>query len=160
MVCSLAAAQTQLTDNTVRLDDGQGAGAARLSDIQWLTGYWIGEGLGGIVDEMWSPARRGSMVGTFRMWKDGELAFSEYFHLAEDSGSVRLRLKHFDSDFHGWEEKDKFVEFPLVKVDGKTAWFDGLTYRLNADGTLSVFVAMKRQDGSFREVSFLLKKSE
>ena len=68
------------------------------------------------------------MVGTFRMVKDGKLVFSEFFTLSKQAGKIAIRLKHFGGEFKGWEEKDKFVEFPLIKVEGKTAWFGGLTY--------------------------------
>lgn len=94
------------------------------------------------------------MVGTFRMVKDDSLTFSEFFYLIQTEQGTVLRVKHFNPDFTGWEEKDKSVDFPLIKVEGKTAWFHGLTYATQPDGSLRVFVAMKSKDDSFREAQF------
>jgi hypothetical protein len=51
----------------------------------------------------------------------------------------------------GWEEKDKHVTFPLVKVEPNAVYFSGLTYRKNSDGSLTVFLAMKRPTGTTEE---------
>ena len=64
---------------------------------------------------------------------------------------MHLKLKHFDQHLVGWESKDKSVNFPLLKVGKNTAWFGGLTYQLQDDGSLKAWVAMKKKDGTFRE---------
>lgn len=38
--------------------------------------------------------------------------FSEYMQIAPDGDSLIVRLKHFNADLTGWEEKDKTVNFP------------------------------------------------
>ena len=38
------------------------------------------------------------------------------------------------------EEKDEYVEFPLVAIEDRAAYFDGLSYRLEDDGQLTVGV--------------------
>lgn len=123
-----------------------------------MEGYWKGEGLGGMCDEMWTPAASGSMLGTFRLMKDDKLQFSEFFMLVEEDGSLVLKLKHFDPQLNGWEAKDKFVRFPLIKVEGQTAFFSGLTYQLDEDDVLRVFVAIKQKDGSQKEGKFTYRK--
>ena len=156
----LLCGQSRSTPNTLRLDKDSVSQPAKISDVNWLTGHWRGQGLGGDADEMWSAPSAGTMVGTFRLIQNDKLAFSEYFVIMEENGSLVLRLKHFDPLFNGWEKKDKFVEFKLIRVDGKTAFFDGLTYRLDADGKLHAVVAMKKQDGTFNEGKFVYEKRE
>ena len=150
--------QTMQTENTMRLDAGSKSAPATLQDVSWLVGHWRGEGLGGQVEETWAPAFAGSMAGTFRLAKDGKLDFSEFFMMMEHEGSLVLKLKHFDREMHGWEEKDNYVTFPLVKVEGRTAWFSGLTYRLDESGTLHSIVAMKGKDDTFSEGVFKFRR--
>lgn len=153
-----ALAQSKLTENTKRLDPGSEPVNAKIEDIAWLKGLWRGKGLDGKVEEMWSPPMAGGLVGTFRLVKDDKLVFSEFFVLEQAGESLTLKLKHFDAKFHGWESRTKFVEFKLIKVEGQTAWFNGLTYRLNDDGSLHAFVAIKQRDGSMREGVFKYKR--
>jgi len=67
-------------------------------------------------------------------------------------------VKHFDRDLKGWEPKDKFAEFALVKLDDKAAIFDGLTYLIDDQGNLRAYVAMKQKDGTFKEGSFVFHR--
>jgi hypothetical protein len=47
------------------------------------------------------------MVGPYRGLKtDGSPVFNELLLLREEKGSLMVRLKHFDPDLIGWEEKD------------------------------------------------------
>jgi len=151
--------QSKLTEHTVRLDDGN-SGKGKLAQLSWLEGYWIGEGLGGTADENWSPAVNGSMTGTFRLWENEKLKFSEFFTLDEVEGTLSLKLKHYDANFYGWEAKDRFVEFKLVKIEGKTAWFDGLTYHVDDLGTLHAYVAITKKDKSVYEGEFTFRRKK
>jgi hypothetical protein len=42
--------------------------------------------------------------------------FHQSLIIEEHEGSLRMRLKHFHSDFRGWEEKDQTVDFALVSA--------------------------------------------
>ena len=139
------------TENTLQLDNDGESPKASIQSLQWLHGEWFGEGLGGTCEEIWSSARAGSMVGTFRLIKDGKQLFSEYMEIVEQEGTILLRLKHFGSDFVGWEEKDQHVTFKLVKVTGDTHYFDGLTYRRLDENTMEVFVVISSDNGSREE---------
>ena len=61
-------------------------------------------------------------------------------------GSLVLDLKHFDPDLAGWEDRAETTTFRLVRVDGATAFFDGLTYHLVDPDTLQVWVALREGD--------------
>lgn len=151
------AAQTKITENTLRLDADQQAPAARVEQLAWLTGVWRGEGLGGEVEEVWATPSAGVMIGGFQLNREGAPAFYEFLTIAEDEGSLVLRLKHFDPPLSSWEEKEDFVAFPLVAIEERAAFFRGLTYRLE-DDRLHIFLAMRQGDES-REVPFVLTRA-
>ncbi len=152
-------AQTMLTENTLKLDENSPAAVAHADSFRWLVGYWVGSGLGGSCEESWLPAMGrsemgASMIGTFRLLKDDQLVFTEFFQLSREESGWTLRLKHFDPKLRGWEAKDEFSEFRLIRAEPNAVYFDGLTYRLTEQGQLHVFVAMRQKDSSFREAKF------
>lgn len=130
------------TANTIQLEPDASSPPATLESVSWLRGEWVGEGLGGLCEEVWSSARGGSMLGTFRVIKENKLVFSEFMEFAKVDRSILLRLKHFSNDFKGWEEKEKYIEFKLVKIDGDNIFFDGLTYRKTGENTMVVYVVI------------------
>ena len=112
-LAALAAAQTA---NTVPAPADKPGPPAALKDVAWLTGDWVGTGLGGVSEETWSVPAAGAMIGTYRLVVDGKASFYEFMNLIEDDGSLLLRLKHFNADMTGWEDKDKFVSFRLARL--------------------------------------------
>lgn len=102
------------TAQVKQLSPDQSPGKGTIADFDWLVGYWIGTGLGGDCEEVWTPAVDGHMIGTFRFWEKGKLVFSEFMNLVEDGESVTMKLKHFGSDLLGWEEKEEWTTFELI----------------------------------------------
>jgi len=92
------------------------APAAKIEEMAWLAGHWVGEGLGGISEESWSPPRAGSMMGMYRLIKDGEVNFYEFLTIVEKDNSLVLQLKHFTKAFTGWEEKDEHLSWNLKRI--------------------------------------------
>lgn len=150
-------AQVSNSANTLRLGESATSPAAAIEELSWLAGYWTGEGLGGTCEEMWSPPVGDRMLGIFSLRKQGELVFSEAMALVEEAGSVALKVKHFTREFVGWEEKEDFVTFPLVRLGENEAYFSGLTFRRNGDN-LSIFLVLSSQ-GERTEQEFRLKRS-
>jgi hypothetical protein len=111
-----------------------------LDDLAWLVGRWQGEGFGGVIEETWFPAEAGSMMGTFRLAHDGEVAFYEFMTITIEDGSPLLRLKHFNADMTGWETKDEVITFVTRYVKPDEVGFDGLTYRLTSKDSLTIVV--------------------
>lgn len=112
------------------LGDGVSPPAA-IDELAWLVGHWEGTGLGGRSEEIVAPPQDGQMMGMFRQSKaDGSLMFYEFYLLVEAENSLELRIKHFNPDFSGWEEKDDYVAFPLVAVEEQAVYFDGLTFKM------------------------------
>lgn len=123
--------------------------ASKLDDLSWLVGAWLGEGLGGTVEEVWAPARDGAMVGTFRLIRDGKTSFYEIMLLAELDGGVELRIKHFHPDLTGWEEKDDFITFRLESTEPGIARFSGLVFR-QVEGGMEIDLDLRQRDGKVR----------
>ncbi|MCH9648933.1 MAG: hypothetical protein K0U98_11895 [Deltaproteobacteria bacterium] len=145
--------------HTLRLADGAASPAAKIGDVAWLTGYWRGPGLGGECEEIWSHPLDGRMFGTFVLAQEGKVAFSEAMVLVEEEESLVLKVKHFDPNFIGWEEKDGFVRFPLVHLEENVAYFSGLTLRRSGDSlTIHLVIHQKGKRGEvefhFERVSF------
>ncbi len=130
-----------------RLAPGAASPPATIDQLDWLVGYWVGEGLGGVSRENIAPPVEGQIMGAFSQQKpDGSIFFYEFYLFMEVGDTVTLRIKHFSPDFVGWEDKEEFVEFPLVAIEGTTAYFDGLTWSVSADGKLRSAVNLEDQD--------------
>lgn len=138
------------------LGAGAKSPAATIGDVAFLSGDWIGAGLGACAEEIIAPAAGGQIMGMFRQMKpEGGLRFYEFYTIAEKDGSLLFRIKHFDPDMTGWEEKEKTTDFPLVGIEGKTAYFDGLTYART--GETSLLVAVNLGEGV---AQFTYRKAE
>lgn len=149
-----APAQEKLTENTFTAGAGATPPLATINDMAWFSGHWIGEALGGISEEIWSPPDSGSMMGMYRLIKDGKPVFYELLTLVEENGSLMLRLKHFNANLTGWEEKDKTQDFPLVAMDGKVMHFEGMSFHPNGEDAATVYLAIGQKDGTHREEVF------
>ena len=132
---------------------------ATVAQLDWLAGIWTGEGIGGAqATEVYSPPGAGSVGGHF-VQEDGKggVEFFEIMQIAEVGGSLVYRLKHFTDELAGWEEKDKYISFPLVALGENTVWFDGLTLRREGD-TLVSAVLVAQRDGTTREYVFRYRR--
>ena len=154
---SAAIAQSSRTENTLRLDDQALRVEGSLNSLSWMAGSWVGTGLGGEVEESWSLPSAGSMTGTFKLIQEGQPVFYEFFVIVEEEGSLALKLKHFHPDLKGWEEKDDFVTFRLVKMEDRAVYFSGLTYRAVGDDRMEIFLAL-RQGEQLNEMTFELER--
>lgn len=151
-------AQVKNTDNTLKLGEGASGEKATIADVAFLSGGWTGTGLGGSSEETWSRPEGGVMVGTYRLIKDGKPVFYEMMWLLETGGTLTLRLKHFNADLTGWEEKDKTVDFKFIKKDGRRLYFSGLTFEQASKDELNIYLALRQRDGSLKEEAFRMKR--
>src|SRR5262245_38795369 len=110
-----ASAADKLTENTLRLSAGEKSAPAKITDMAWYAGRWTGTGFGGENEETWMPPNGGMMLGMYRLVQNGRPSFFELLEIYEVDNTIALRLKHFNPDLTGWEEKDKFVSMPFVK---------------------------------------------
>jgi hypothetical protein len=132
---------------------------ASLTSAAWLEGAWLGDGLGGVSEEVWSGPRGGVMMGMYRMLKDGKPVFYEFMQIVEADGTIALRLKHFSPDFSAWEDKSAFVTFRLVAVERDALHFDGLSFIKDGRDGLRIYLVLKdSKTGAVREEAFHLKR--
>jgi hypothetical protein len=156
LVCSAASVQAQekMTEHTLKLGPGAKSPQATMSDVAWLAGHWVGPALGGEAEEIWSPPKTGSMMGMYRLVRDGKVVFYELLTLVQEGGSLVLRLKHFNPDLTGWEDKQKTVDFRLVGLGAGIVQFEGMSFHREGDAKLTVYLAIERKDGALHEEAF------
>jgi hypothetical protein len=150
-------AQREQAPHTLNLDEKAASPPASVADLKWLTGHWTGPAFGGVCDEIWSQPSRDSMVGMFRLVKNGKTMFYELITIVEENKTLVMKLKHFNSDMTGWEEKNVSVRFPLVKLSPQEVFFEGLTYQKKMDGSLQIFLSEKQKSGKVEEEEFRLQ---
>jgi len=143
--------------HTRQLAEGEKPPPASIADVSWIQGHWRGEAFGGITEEIWSPPLGGSMMCAFKLVVDNQVKFYELVTILEEKGSLILRLKHFHANLQGWEEKDETVDFRLVKIAGKTAYFEGFTFELISEDEMDIYV-MIGSDGKTEETKFAYQK--
>jgi hypothetical protein len=133
--------------------------AARIADLAWLAGIWEGEGLTGPAREVYLEPMGGQMAGHFTQTRGGGIGFYEIVTIVEKAGSLEYRLRHFNADLTGWEEKDKVHAFPLVAVEKDAWYFDGLTVRRDGKDGMIGAVLIQNRDGSRGEKLFRYRRA-
>ncbi len=149
-----ARAQSPHTEHTLKRDSAAVSPPATIADVAWLAGGWRGTGLGGDAAETWMEPSGAAMAGVFRAVRDGQVVFYEMMAMVEHEGSIELRLKHFNADMTGWEDKDEMVTFRLIRIDPDAIYFGSLTFRRHGHDGLQVFVAVRQRDGLLEELAF------
>lgn len=131
-----------------------------LDDLAWLVGSWHGEGLGGQIEEHWTRASGGTMMGTFRLVSEGQLRVIEYVMITQEEDRIAYRFKHFNADYTTWEGEQP-LDFDLISVSAREAVFHSrvadqnsprrITYRLTEEGGLAAVVAGSDEEGRLSE---------
>ena len=144
-------------ENILHFDPVAGSPEADLGSVAWIAGHWRAEALGGVTEEIWSPPLGGSMMASFKLVVDDQVKFYELETILEEGDTLILKLKHFSSNLHGWEEKDETVDFKLVKVTDDKVYFDGMTFENVSDEEMNVYVLIG-SDGAEQETKFNYRK--
>lgn len=122
--------------------------ATTIDDFAFLTGTWTGNGMGGKSEEVWMPPSAGRMFGIFTQSSTDGLIFTEFMEITKVDGDFILRLKHFNPDFTGWEEKGDYLTFRLDSVSENKAAFGSLRYELIENTNLKIHLDMKQTAGN------------
>jgi hypothetical protein len=93
--------------------------AARASELSWLEGRWSGTHGDDSIEEHWSAPVAGTMMGMFRLIREGKVVFFELITIEEEMNGAVMRVKHFSPGLKGWEEKDEAVTLDLVGNDNR-----------------------------------------
>lgn len=158
---ALAFAGPLAAQETRMAEAGQASPPATIAAAEWLTGTWSGTGIGGAkAHESWLAPSGGTMVGVFvQETAEGGIMFSEHMYLMEQDGSLVVKLKHFNPDLTGWEEKDGMVTFRLIAAEPCALHFNALTYRCDGEGKMVVAVRMKSDAPEPQELVFRFRRA-
>lgn len=129
-----------------------------IDDASWLVGRWVGEGLGGQVEETWSPAHGGQMVGHFMLARAGKPVFYELMLMDLLPTGLRLRVKHFNPDFTAWEDKAGWHSFEPVSASPQSLRFRGLWLR-REDEELLITISLREKDGVAKQHLLRLRRA-
>jgi len=132
---------------------------ATIDQVSWVAGHWKGEAFGGQTEEIWSQPTAGSMMGSFKLSQGDEVIFYELCIFREVDSTVLFQLKHFNSDLTGWEEQNKTIDFPLVKMTKDAAYFDGITFERISEDEIHVYVVIEENE-EVEEVQFIYHRVE
>ena len=155
---SLTGFSQQPAPKTLQLSENATSPKASLAEVEWIQGHWKGEAFGGITEEIWSPPLGDSMMFVFRLINDNKVQFYEVGGIRQVDETLLMQLKHFHGDFKGWEEKDKTIDFKLVKIEDNKVYFEGLTFEKISDNEMNVYVVIDEKEGKIQEVKFNYKK--
>ena len=109
---------------------------------------------GGISEEVWASPVDGAMMGMYRHIKDGKVNFYEFMNIVEKEGKIEMRIKHFNNDLTGWEEKDKYMTFPFIKADENYFEFDGLIFQKLSEKDMQITLVIVDKEGNTRTEVF------
>jgi hypothetical protein len=119
-----------------------GAGEVGIEVAAWLAGRWVGEGLGGEMEESWSPPAGGQMVGHFRLVQDGAPVFYEFLLLDVADGGLRMRLKHFNPDYSAWETVEEWTTFTPVSAGAEELVFSALRIQRKGPDAMTMLLRL------------------
>lgn len=131
-----------------------------LEQLSWLEGRWRGEAFGGICEEVWGPVFGETRIGTFRLVTEGRVDFYEFFFFGRVDGVWTKRLRHFNPDMTGWEDKDEWADFQPLECGEDRVVFEGLRYEKIAEDTVRVVLAMGSDDGTTHDVELIYVRAD
>ena len=103
--------------------DSQQVHEKELKPLSFLSGKWVSETPEEVQEEFWSPVSGESLVGTFRVIQHGQPVFYEFWVVEVDDHRPMLKLKHFNANLVGWEEKNASIRMPLITTAENDATF-------------------------------------
>ncbi len=119
-----------------------------LDAFSWIAGRWQGQLAWGMIEEIWSPASNGVMMGMFRMESKGKASLYEFMTLEQTPAGVSLKIRHFNGAFTAREEKDKPVDFALTGIAGPESTF------FVDEGSAKVTLVYRKLGADSMEVDF------
>lgn len=134
-----------------RAEDAPPRPKAAIADAAWLSGRWVGEGMGGTFQQAMSDPAQGRILGYFTLVQGEKVIFHQLILLVEHEGSLTLKVKHFTPDFVGWEDKEKALEFPLISASPDTLAFRAMIFRRTGPDTMTLTIRMTSRDGTGRD---------
>ena len=95
-----------------------------LADFAWLAGQWQGQWGPRSVEQEWTPAKAGMMVGVYRVIESDRTLVVEILALSESAGGIEYRIRHFTPGLAPWEKSGSSTLLNLVTMDAKRVVFE------------------------------------
>jgi uncharacterized protein DUF6265 len=139
----------------------EAAKPVKFEKLRWMTGAWRCDDPKEPLEEHWTEARNGVMVGMARIGDDPERATYEIIVIEDRAPEPLMSIRHFGK---GLSVKDKrVVNFKLTKSEDKEAVFEDpfndfpskIIYRLAGENKL--LVRLENKDNS-RSMEFPMQR--
>ena len=100
---------------------------ATVQQLDWIAGAWGGTLGDRTIEQHWSAPAGNSIVAMYRSIRNNQVTLYELLAIEQEGDAVVLRIKHFapGPGLVGREAKDESVNHTLVRLDGRTAVFQG-----------------------------------
>ncbi len=137
-----------------------------LSSLAFLTGDWVSDREGFVIEEHWTDARAGVALASARGVQDDGVRFLRFAVAQETADGVTLRFNRFNGDFTTWETNGPSV-MRLAEARENVAVFEAtdpdsdvqrIVYSVNAAGAIEVKAYRVDQDGPYL-VEFTLTRA-
>lgn len=144
----LTTVATCLAVGTLHAQPSPGPLRADIAQLEWLEGTWIGGAEGTTIEERWTPAAAGAMLGVSRTIAKGRMAAFEFLRIVSRDGTLIYIAQP------GGRPP---TEFRLTALTPESATFENpahdfpklIRYSLRSDGTLEARVGDHTRSQSF-----------
>ena len=131
-----------------RAAQSTGAVPADIAQLEWLEGTWIGGGQSTTIEERWTPAAGGAMLGISRTIAKGRMAAFEFLRIVSRDGTLIYIAQP------GGRPP---TEFRLTALTPESVTFENpahdfpklIRYNLKSDGTLEARVGDHARSQSY-----------
>lgn len=140
-ILAMIALASTLTYQVCRAEPDKKSDDLKIDKLAWMAGKWEGTLFGGPIQEHWTRAETGAMVGMCAMGADPTKAVYEFLMIEEKDGVPIMFIRHFGQHSAGREERA--LEFRMTKAeknrvvfesDDKKTTFSKVTYSLSKEG--------------------------
>src|SRR5688500_1297141 len=114
---------------------------ARIDQLAWLGGNWLGTTDTAVFEERWMPPAGGTMLATARTLRSGVMRDFEFLCIVERGGGLVYQAMP--------SGRQPATDFVMTKIEGNSVTFENqqnsfpkmIRYTLNADGTLEAVIS-------------------
>lgn len=141
------------------------ARAASLADLAFLGGDWTSDRSGFVIEESWTDAKAGVLLGMSRGVQNGSIRFLRFAIVEQLDDTVVMRFRRYNADYTSWEAEGPSV-MRLASVAPNQAVFEAIdpasdvqriVYRANDNGTIGVIAHRVDENGPYL-VEFTLRR--
>lgn len=128
-----------------------------LADLAFLNGHWTSDRSGFVIEETWTDAQAGVVVGSSRGVQNNAVRFLRFAVVQETPEGVVMRFKRFNADYTTWETDGPTV-MRLVGADGVSTVFvaddpksdvQRIEYKSTPEGTIEVTANRVDEQGPY-----------